>query len=523
MDLKADRRKRLVRAVNWALSLGVCATLGFHDIPARFAVIYVLGTGVAIYSIFELSGLFSVFDTIGWLNRPGSPSGEAQDGASSPLRLIRIRPDRRTRINAAVGVVLAGGGGKGAYQIGCWKAIKRRGLKVDAVAGTSVGALNSAMITRGDPALAEDIWRHLSASQLMRLDVVALLFAPLTYARYRQRYQGDRPVLDVLLITAVVVVLTVCLAWYLEAQIEWAFSTEHRDWLSWGTILGWLGLLIVYLVRLLLALAMVARLVPAAPAVFHNGGLLHLIKQIAPTGTFTASSCKCFVTTAERSLLYDHDDQGHDRGSAQQSRTSRRFEPRIVYRPVYWPLDLAESKIGIDAAHILLALSAALPILFTAVRIKKAWHFDGALADRLPIRPLLDYGCGRIFVIHLDATGRDILDGRTFNVLTREGLVAKLRWQARLQRLARGFTLAQDAAVQQWGLDTIAETDPALDMTALTSEIIHVVPSRDLGSFLTGTMNFTGRKARWLMELGDRDMTRILDALDGVPDRTPGG
>lgn len=44
------------------------------------------------------------------------------------------------------GLVLDGGGARGAYQIGAWKALREAGVKIEAVAGTSVGALNGALI-----------------------------------------------------------------------------------------------------------------------------------------------------------------------------------------------------------------------------------------------------------------------------------------------------------------------------------------------------------------------------------------
>ena len=39
------------------------------------------------------------------------------------------------------GLVFDGGGARGAYQIGAWKALREAGVKISAVAGTSVGAL----------------------------------------------------------------------------------------------------------------------------------------------------------------------------------------------------------------------------------------------------------------------------------------------------------------------------------------------------------------------------------------------
>ena len=49
-------------------------------------------------------------------------------------------------INKEYGLVLEGGGAKGAYQIGAWKALKEAGIRIKGIAGTSVGALNGALI-----------------------------------------------------------------------------------------------------------------------------------------------------------------------------------------------------------------------------------------------------------------------------------------------------------------------------------------------------------------------------------------
>lgn len=45
-----------------------------------------------------------------------------------------------------VGLVLSGGGAKGAYQAGVLRALAEAGIKVDVVAGASIGALNGAMV-----------------------------------------------------------------------------------------------------------------------------------------------------------------------------------------------------------------------------------------------------------------------------------------------------------------------------------------------------------------------------------------
>lgn len=76
------------------------------------------------------------------------------------------------------GLVLEGGGAKGAYQIGAWKALKEAGVKIKGVAGTSVGALNGALICMGDLEQAEKLWKTIAYSKVMDVDdqLMARLF-----------------------------------------------------------------------------------------------------------------------------------------------------------------------------------------------------------------------------------------------------------------------------------------------------------------------------------------------------------
>lgn len=59
-------------------------------------------------------------------------------------------------------IVLSGGGSKGAYQIGVWKALRKLNIKYDIVTGTSVGALNAALITQNKYLKALLFWRNLT-------------------------------------------------------------------------------------------------------------------------------------------------------------------------------------------------------------------------------------------------------------------------------------------------------------------------------------------------------------------------
>ena len=68
------------------------------------------------------------------------------------------------------GLVLEGGGAKGAYQIGAWKAMREAGVKIKGIAGTSVGALNGALICMDDLTNAEKVWENISYSSIMSVE-----------------------------------------------------------------------------------------------------------------------------------------------------------------------------------------------------------------------------------------------------------------------------------------------------------------------------------------------------------------
>ncbi|HOB08958.1 MAG TPA: patatin-like phospholipase family protein [Limnochordia bacterium] len=83
------------------------------------------------------------------------------------------------------GLALAGGGGKGAYQIGVLKALCQLGFTPDrfaAVAGSSVGALNLALFVQNDLEKAEQVWLSITSDQIFSIDVDAVLAALLRSA-----------------------------------------------------------------------------------------------------------------------------------------------------------------------------------------------------------------------------------------------------------------------------------------------------------------------------------------------------
>lgn len=70
------------------------------------------------------------------------------------------------------GLVLAGGGGKGAYQIGAFRALREKSVDdyITAVSGVSVGALNLVLFAYNDQKMAEDVWKNISPKQFLEVD-----------------------------------------------------------------------------------------------------------------------------------------------------------------------------------------------------------------------------------------------------------------------------------------------------------------------------------------------------------------
>lgn len=68
------------------------------------------------------------------------------------------------------GLVLAGGGTKGAYQVGVWKALKELNINVKAIAGTSIGALNGALFLQDDFNTIIKMYENIKINNVMKIN-----------------------------------------------------------------------------------------------------------------------------------------------------------------------------------------------------------------------------------------------------------------------------------------------------------------------------------------------------------------
>lgn len=67
------------------------------------------------------------------------------------------------------GLVLEGGGTKGAYHIGAYKALMELGIPIKCIVGSSIGAVNGAVFAQGDWEKADELWDNISASDIISL------------------------------------------------------------------------------------------------------------------------------------------------------------------------------------------------------------------------------------------------------------------------------------------------------------------------------------------------------------------
>lgn len=73
------------------------------------------------------------------------------------------------------GVVLGGGGAKGCYEIGVWQALLELQVPICAVVGTSVGALNGAVMVQGDFDIAYQLWTNIDMQNVINLEKTIIM------------------------------------------------------------------------------------------------------------------------------------------------------------------------------------------------------------------------------------------------------------------------------------------------------------------------------------------------------------
>ena len=67
-----------------------------------------------------------------------------------------------------IGLVLGGGGSRGAYQVGAIKALAELGFKAEIVTGTSVGSINACIYAQQDLQMQEKVWKTITFRHVVK-------------------------------------------------------------------------------------------------------------------------------------------------------------------------------------------------------------------------------------------------------------------------------------------------------------------------------------------------------------------
>ena len=168
-------------------------------------------------------------------------------------------------------------------------------------------------------------------------------------------------------------------------------------------------------------------------------------------------------------------------------------------------LKTSETFTNTDITYRHVLASSAIPILFPPVRIAKHWYVDGAFSLMRPLKPLLQAGAERIFVVFLSPR-RPRLKKLT-NVFDLSDRVLEVI-------LSSAIATDRDQ-IERTNQEIIRLREQNIDPAVLKHkpyrpvEVISLYPSRDLGT-VSSYIRFSGTRARELIELGMTDCHQVL-------------
>jgi len=174
--------------------------------------------------------------------------------------------------------------------------------------------------------------------------------------------------------------------------------------------------------------------------------------------------------------------------------------------PIYERVDLMSPE---KRTAILIA-SAALPFgVFPSVFLEGKEYIDGGLADNIPIVPMIGLErCDEIVVVRL----RPHREGEIEAHWKKVDRTLRVREVPDAERRRMYFS-----AVERSRVSSLVDEQfnppinfPYRDFPSSVRRVHVIAPSRLLGNFLTGTMNFRASYAAELMQLGYRDALEFL-------------
>ena len=381
-----------------------------------------------------------------------------------------------------IGLVLSGGGAKGAYHIGCLKALREAGIdRFAAIAGSSVGAINAVCAATGRLDTAERAWRALGPFDVVRLRfrnvwrlplwVVAALgseFSPLKISRLSDRV-GTRA------------------GGWMHSAVCAALAAVLWRWNQYAAIVP-IALALLTLVHRF------TRPVFLRPVFTDNSPLRGALTALITDEELRAlrsAGVPVYGVLSQR----DPEASGAHRWGG--------------WTPRYVRLD-RES----DVASLCRTLldGSAVPGFLGVGSIEGRAALDGAWTDNMPAAPLLYGGheLDAIVVVYLKQTVRHTPRYNSLCALTE--LLVRDAFGRRSKASLREWASVRWQAYQSSCGTRRDRSRPAGRMIT-EPLVIAVAPSRRIGNFFSGTLWFSRAKSASLIDAGERDMRAALERI----------
>lgn len=390
-----------------------------------------------------------------------------------------------------IGVVLTGGGAKGAYQVGCLRALEEAGLSPVAIAGASVGAMHGFIFAAGKLDDAEAIWRRtrwrdvatLTTRRLVRLPIWVLAALASEFSPFK----------------------------------VWRLSDSMTHPVGWRRLVYPLACLAAALgLWSLRGAATGGRVAEVFALLFAGCALLASVhERLRPH--FLASSPIShgpLGETLQRIITEGDCDRIRSQGIPLYATTSR-FRPYTReaipwggWAPRYVRLDHLDRASVLETLH----LGSALPGFSASSAARATTVVDGAWTDNVPVAPLLfdrPAELDLLFVVYLKPIFRHRM---RHNSLLR--LASYLIHKAAAVPTDEVLELLRWAAFR-W--EASGQRGP--ERTSAVPRIVLVSPSERVGNFFTGTVRFSPAQSARLIALGRHDMTEAILALASGTDR----
>lgn len=462
-----------------------------------------------------------------------------------------------------VGLVLCGGGFKGAYQIGVWKALRNEfGIKrFHSIAGTSVGALNAILIANDDLENSQRIWTEkkfmqwsLKGMQKYLLGYLLLLGPfPAAFLAYVISFFLAYPSnLSLLFLN---LGCSLGIASMIISFAIFGRSMEHKVLfflgpyflfipavllfvMSLGTIIGGLthepyklslvsglfGPIFGYLCSKvgldnLEKAHRDAELFSNAEIISELGERLNLnsLKQKVSSLFITLARGRTYLDPFVPSIrLYKNPNSNpYDLGDAMgDTENAPYFEPGLSTEWVPEYHNLCEIENKHEAIHML-RLTSAIPFFFrTSTSPAEEIIADGGLIDNMPLGPILHTDVDHIIVIGLDPTVRDSYKNLIFNgnYMYMKSLIPKLD-DEKIISMRRAVAKGKEyhTFFPEW-------SNFNGSLTVITPRQPLATWNYPILSFFTGTLNFRIKNRKKWLKMG-YDETKELKNITWLNDQ----